>query len=256
MQNLTPHLRSLTPHQKATTHPFLHAAGNGTLPKQTLSKWLSQDRLYAQSYITFIGSLLSKLQLPTSPSPSAHATIAKRVIRVLIDALQNITRELEFFKSVAGEYGLDLGMSWDCDLDDFGNGNDNEEKGKERFGPSPVTHAYLDMFGRAGSAGASLLEGMVVLWASEVCYLTAWRFARGVMESTEGRGELDGGALRERFIPNWTSGEFEEFVNAIGDLVDELAGEVDGREKEVLLEKCEGWWRQVVWLEERFWPEV
>ena len=50
---LTAYLLASTPNAltRATTHPFLAAAGRGTLPKPLLSQWLSQDRLYAQSYI-------------------------------------------------------------------------------------------------------------------------------------------------------------------------------------------------------------
>jgi hypothetical protein len=63
--------------------------------------------------------------------------------------------------------------------------------------------------------------------------------------------------LRERFIPNWTSGEFEEFVDGIGEVVDAWVGEMeDGKGKEEVVGRCERWWRQVIWLEERFWPDV
>lgn len=110
---LTTYLTTSCPHPlaRATTAPFLTSAGQGTLPKPVLSQWLSQDRLYARSYIRFIGLLLSKIRLaahsPDAASPSTKTT-EERTVDLLIDALVNIRSELTFFESVAKEFGLDL----------------------------------------------------------------------------------------------------------------------------------------------------
>jgi hypothetical protein len=118
------------------------------------------------------------------------------------------------------------------------------------------------MFMSAGSAGVSVLEGLAVLWATEVCYLRSWKFAAGFMSerSNEGQdfsGDADGGALRGKFIRNWTSVEFEGFVNDIGDVVDEMAGQLKGAEESELMRgRCLEWWKQILWLEEMFWPNV
>lgn len=310
---LTTYLTTSCPHPltRATTNPFLICAGRGTLPKPLLSQWLSQDRLYAQSYIRFIGLLLSKIRLPTHNPDSARSdalTAEGRAVDVLIDALGNIRRELRFFDDVATEFGLDLtavspedgmvlfagegvggdgarggtgvktgggsaggggcpdppGGSGCCGSTEGGKptttaGRGDPEKGCTIFfGPNRTTRAYIDLFMSAGSAGASLLEGMVVLWATEECYLRSWRYAKGYMEGTgDGEKDADGGALRRRFIPNWTSDEFEGFVRRIGDVVDDLAGLVKGAEEgELRRGQCLEWWRQVLWLEERFWPVV
>ncbi|KAL4916318.1 hypothetical protein BDW62DRAFT_186520, partial [Aspergillus aurantiobrunneus] len=243
---LTSHLPTTTPLSlhSATTHPFLRLAGLGQIRKPLLSQWLSQDRLYAQTYVRFIGLLLAKVQLPSTPSSKNEPTIHEKILDVLIDALTNIRTELAFFEEVAAEYHLDLSA--------VPGGLEGQGQGQEGVSAAPITQAYIDMFMSAGSPGASLLEGLVVLWATEVCYLRAWRFAGSFLE--QGGGEdLDGGALRKRFIPNWASEEFEMFVGRIGGVVDELArAEGEG----VGLGKCERWWRQVVWLEERFWPVV
>ncbi|KAL4906245.1 hypothetical protein BDW74DRAFT_177263 [Aspergillus multicolor] len=256
---LTTHLPTITPAalNRATTHPFLRAAGSNTLPKHTLAAWLSQDRLYAQTYVRFIGQLLSKIHLPLTPSARGEASITEKILGILIDALNNIHRELKFFEDVAREYALDLNTP-PMELEG-GNGGDKEG----RFGAAPITRAYIDMFMSASAPGTSLLEGLVVLWATEICYLRAWRYAAGFLEKREGGEDTDGGALREQFIPNWASDEFEEFVAKIGDVVDEVAAlEIGGLDEEGkgkgvdALERCERWWRQVVWLEERFWPDV
>ncbi|KAL1964112.1 hypothetical protein VTN77DRAFT_7530 [Rasamsonia byssochlamydoides] len=253
--------------KRATKHPFLKAAGEGQVSKLTLSRWLSQDRLYAHAYIRFIGMLLSKVVLPPRNPDSAKTrapTTEQRVFDILVEALVNIQRELRFFEDTALEYGLDLTAL-----------EESEEKEKEKgpvvFGPLPITRAYIDLFMAAGSPGASLLEGMTVLFATEYCYLHAWKYAASVMETSSPRPtepspasfstgyerDPDGGALRRKFIPNWSNPEFEKFVDTIRDVTDELAGRVKGAEEaEREKGKCIGWWRQVLWLEEKFWPKM
>ncbi|PWY92348.1 heme oxygenase-like protein [Aspergillus heteromorphus CBS 117.55] len=291
---LTTHLLTLDPPalQTSTTHPFLHAAGSGTLPRHTLSRWLSQDRLYAQAYVRFIGLLISKIRLPdvyptststsTSPSDSggssSNPTLEQRTLHLLSASLTNIVREMQLFDVLARKYDLDLNVP---------------PTGERVPGPGVVTHAYGDLFASAGGTGMGLLEGLVVLWATEYCYLSSWGYARGVMDgsasdsasasasvsASHGGGgsagdgsagapdydnDLDGGALRKELIPNWTSEAFGTFVGDIAGVVDEVAaieiGDVESDRMsgagEALLGRCERWWRQVVWLEGGFWPDV
>ncbi|KAJ5130519.1 uncharacterized protein N7515_006558 [Penicillium bovifimosum] len=372
---LTTYLLSSTPDAliRATTHPFLAAAGHGTLPKTQLSQWLSQDRLYAQSYIRFVSLLLSKIRLPrrnpTTQSPSLP-TPEEKAISVLIDALVNIRTELAFFEQVATDYDLDLtaispeeggyavdvrgsasyittsagisttgsgscpgftggegkpprsktctdplssddadgssgskhglclaqgecqvpsGGGENCLPDPLGNGSGrcgavsgeklpvgavNADAGKsgmrgmeeaERgatvfFCANRTTRAYIDMFMSAASGGVTVTEGLAVLWATEVCYLRSWRFAARCMREDgvrDYKNDADGGALREKFIDNWSSSEFEEFVNRIGDVLDAMSGQTKGvEESEIMRGRCLEWWRQIVWLEENFWPNV
>lgn len=337
---LTSWLLSVTPTalNRATTHPFLSAAGKGTLPKTTLSQWLAQDRLYAQSYIRFIGLLLSKIRL-SSDIAERGVPSEQAAIDILIDALVNIRRELRFFESTAHEYGIDLtaispddevavvsgsglgsittsaGISTtgsrscpgsagttcdgrssssaavaggvpssndpgrhelcssqgECQVQSGGDICDPSatqqqpgavpvgRNGPVYFSATRITHAYIDMFMSAGSPGVSVLEGLAVLWATEVCYLRSWRFAASFLEGRDGdpKEDTDGGALREKFIPNWSSAEFEGFVNCIGNVLDEMAGQIKGvDEAEAMRGRCLEWWKQVVWLEERFWPSM
>lgn len=273
---LTTHLQQTHPtlFHRATQPPFLHAAGTGTLPKPLLSAWLSQDRLYAHAYIRFIGALLAKIVIPLhnpDPTKPAAVTIEVRAVHILVDALVNIKTELRGFEDVARQYELDLEKLPDhnhnhnnTDGDEDGDGDGDGEK-KGVFGPTPITHAYIDLFMSASSPGATLLEGLAVLWATEFSYLRAWQYAARLSTSTPSssssscgqHGDADGGALREYFIPSWTSAEFEGFVGRIAGVVDGLDAAVKGAEhREDLLGKCRGWWRQVLWLEKRFWPEV
>ena len=251
---LTTHLQTLhSPlYKTATTHPFLTHAAHGQIPKPLLSQWLSQDRLYAQSYIRFIGALLSKTRLPNHPGTT---TVENRIADLLIDALVNIRRELGVFNDVAGEFGLDL--EGDADDGGGGGGGATSTEGEKLFEPNPITHSYIDLFMSASSPATSLLEGMIVLWATEICYLRAWQYARDTSTSSTnqtGTEDADGGALRKHFIPNWTSPEFVAFVERIGEVVDEMA---EGCERgEDVPGRCAVWWRQVLYLEGRFWPDV
>lgn len=240
---LTEHLLALSPtsFHAATHQDFLLFAGTGSLSKHTLSVWLSQDRIYAQSYIRFIGMLLSKIRLPSSPN--AQASLQWRITVMLIDALTNIRREILFFEKTATEYELDLQTPWE---------------GQESFGMNNVTRAYVDLFTSVAGPGTSLLEGLVVLWATEKCYFEAWSWTARLREEVQvedGRA-ADGGVLEKEFFPNWTSAEFEGFVGRIGDLVDELGGREGVMLNEEERRRCEEVWRQVLWLEARFWPAV
>jgi thiaminase len=66
-------------------------------------------------------------------------------------------------------------------------------------------------------------------------------------------------ATREKFIPNWTSKEFEDFVTNLGDLLDELVqSEAEGSatKLETLEGFCEEVWVGVLKAEIGFWPDV
>jgi thiaminase len=68
-------------------------------------------------------------------------------------------------------------------------------------------------------------------------------------------GNADGGALRNEFIPNWSSGEFEAFVDGIRELVEEV-WRTEGREKEKVEEGLKGLWVEILEVEKTFWPVV
>ncbi|KXJ95872.1 hypothetical protein Micbo1qcDRAFT_157970 [Microdochium bolleyi] len=287
---LTDHLLHLPDtaalYPRATQSRFLELAGAGRLSRSHLSQWLSQDRLYAQAYVRFIGGLLSLVELPTpiryGGAAAAHAkikmrmsmtqTLEWRILEMLRACLENILRELAFFEDTAAEYGIDLAS--------MGPASD------AAFGPNETTRGYIDLFdsfgGKVGGGGEdnnsnkdnnkmALLRGLVVLWTTEKVYLDAWLYAAAQGRSSSGGGsskdvdqdasseDEDGGALRKAFIPNWTSDEFKTFVEEIRGCLDNFAAVVrqgqdassDGTEAvagEVF--------RQVLLLEEGFWPAV
>jgi hypothetical protein len=63
-------------------------------------------------------------------------------------------------------------------------------------------------------------------------------------------------ALHQALIPNWTSSAFSKFVDATRALVDELANITTTRDGKEEMVRCEEIFRQICWLEERFWPDV
>ncbi|KAI9698261.1 MAG: hypothetical protein M1820_007531 [Bogoriella megaspora] len=221
--------------RSATQQPFLSHAGCGTISANALSQWLTQDSHYARGYVSFIGQLIAKVRLPAVKNTQFH--ILYRIMDLLISALNNIRREMSFFEITATKYSINLSEA----------------------PPNPICRAYLDLFNSSSGAGASLLEGMVVLWATEHCYLVAWQYAASFSQSLNtpsASGENHIVALHQALIPNWTSSAFSKFVYACKDLVDELANESSERNGKELAMRCEDTFRQICWLEQRFWPEV
>lgn len=127
----------------ATQSQFLSHAGCGTLSAPALMQWLTQDAHISRAFVSFVGTLIGKVRLPETSNSQQHTTY--RAMDLLISTLNNVRREMSFFEVNAGKYGLSIG-------------------GEEI---KPATKAYLDLFASASSPSASLLEGMVVLWATE-----------------------------------------------------------------------------------------
>ncbi|KAF2202046.1 heme oxygenase-like protein [Delitschia confertaspora ATCC 74209] len=233
--SLTAHLLTVCsgPFTQATQQPFLSHAGCGSLAAGPLSQWLVQDGHYSRGYVRFIGQLLAKIRLPQTNNSQFHPMY--RTMDLLISALNNMRREMSFFEITATKYGLVLSQD----------------------PPNAITRAYLDLFMSASSSSASLLEGMVVLWGTEHCYRSAWQYASSFSTSLS-TPSTDAHiiALHQALIPNWTSPAFAKFVDATRALVDELANTNTTRDGKEEMVRCEEVFRQICWLEERFWPDV
>jgi hypothetical protein len=68
-----------------------------------------------------------------------------RTFDLLISTLNNVRREMSFFDTTASKYGLKI----------------------EPELPKPATKGYVDLLASASGSGASLLEGLVLLWTTE-----------------------------------------------------------------------------------------
>ncbi|KAI1749378.1 heme oxygenase-like protein [Xylaria castorea] len=238
-------------YQRATQSQFLRSAGQGRLDRATLSEWLSQDRLYAQAYIRFIGGLISRVKMPDeADAKGASATPQWQVLTLLQGCLAGIMRELQFFEEVATSYNLDLTAAG---------------PGEQRFGPNATTKSYIELFDSFAvkpqeESPRTLFDGLVVLWATEKAYLAAWSYANqhsGQDVVTDFEKDLDGGALRKSFIPNWTSQPFQDFVKEIQECVDAYAESQTGEDNlDARFATAAAMVKKVFVLEEGFWPVV
>ena len=222
----------------ATRAPFLVAAGTGNLPRALLSRWLSQERLYAQAYIGFIGALISRVDLPYAHVGDKRSSLRWRIIQMLTTSLSNIQRQLEIFEEVAKRYSLNLELSTKPDI---------------HFTAEIATKQYIDLF-RAfwTDPTMTLLEGLVIHWATEYCRMMAWKYARSLLNPGR-RDDLDGGALRDELMLTWTSDEFQKLVNETTECTNLLA---DREEAGFKLETFKAVWTHVLNIQRKFWPEM
>ncbi|KAK5111664.1 hypothetical protein LTR62_004769 [Meristemomyces frigidus] len=233
MPSLTSHLLHLDPLtlKLATQHPFLESAATKSLSLDNLKSWLAQDRLYALSYTNFIGSLIAKTPVPTTTD--RDTTLEWRTVDLLIDCLTNIRTEIKMFEETSQAEG------WLEDICDVH--------------PNLHTRAYQDLFAGAAAPQKPLIVGLTVLWATEECYLRSWTYAKSRMDLSLPSKEKD--VMQRIFIPNWSSPEFQALVRRIGGLLNKFGTE-RAEEDSWEWQECENAWRQVLKVEQEFWPDV
>ncbi|GLB42075.1 putative TENA/THI-4/PQQC family protein [Lyophyllum shimeji] len=225
--SITAHLLSTSDNSSyanaTKNHPFLLAAADGTLSDTLLSLWLSQDHIYAaQAYPRFVGSLISHIPFrPSALSSSASPDHSQRTLKILVFALANIVREVEFFNNTAKEWQLDL-KGW-----------------RERKG----TRDYTAEMSRISGSG-KIEEGLLFLWAMEKVYLDAWSNVNEKISAREGTSAV------RAFATNWSTPEFKAFVDDLALLVDDVYRDL-GSDEWIMAEEI---WRRVIELEEDFWP--
>lgn len=185
---------------------------------------------------------MSKLPSYACPSNSPRSQQTWRRLRLLSSATANITREMAFFEDVAKRNNLSVDLA-----------PEETTRGDKLLGRlAPVTQGYIDYMSNVAAHG-TFEESMVLLWSMEVLYLRAWRYAAKVRseqkEDEAGKGDANVRAALDELIPNWTSKEFEAFVDEIGELVDEF-GRTSSREQ---VDNYEDVWLRCLWFEDRFW---
>ncbi|KAL7937358.1 hypothetical protein V8C35DRAFT_292305 [Trichoderma chlorosporum] len=250
-------------YKSAIQSPFLAHASQGRVSKSLLGQWLANDRLYIHAYIRGVGRLLSFLQLPqvvTSPRDEAaerEQPPNAKLLSWMIDALVNIRREEDFFVRTAAKYGIDVNLPADADGRVAASA---KLEGLRRF------ETLFDGISPSSDEGIILpwLEAAVVFWATEKCYLDAWSGAASRLSTRpDSEGDADGGALRREFIPNWSSEEFTEFVDQLGEIIDsavqremELHPDADEVIRVQLLDRALAKWHEVLAAENAFWPAM
>ncbi|KAI9756418.1 MAG: hypothetical protein M1835_000720 [Candelina submexicana] len=238
--------------QRATQSPFLRRAAQGTLSKEVLGRWLANDRLYVHGYLRAAGRLLSFLRLPqVVPTALAelHADPASKLLAWTIDDLTNIQHEMRFFVETATRYGIDLNLP----ADEHGQVPVSEKiPGLRQF------EALFDGLQPGDEGLLPWLEGAVVFYGTEKCYLEAWMWAKSQVDDTDKdpADDKDGGAVRREFIANWTSPEFVAFVKQLADIIDAAVQTQEDDAKEALLQRGLVKWREILAAEEAFWPLI
>ncbi|POR36351.1 Heme oxygenase-like, multi-helical [Tolypocladium paradoxum] len=239
--------------RKATQSAFLSNAARGKVPKDVLGQWLANDRLYIHGYIQGIGRMLSFLSLPeTVPQVlDDDRETSTRLLAWLIDALVNIRREERFFVDTAAAFDISVNLETQADGTVPASA---KLEGLRRF------EALFAGLGPGDGTVLPWLECAVVFYGTEKCYLDAWSFAKKQLDDKDGGGDADGGALRNEFIPNWTSEEFVEFVVELGDIIDEAVQEQieahGERVKAEIVERSLVKWRALLAAEQAFWPAM
>ncbi|KAL7944294.1 hypothetical protein V8C42DRAFT_326398 [Trichoderma barbatum] len=250
-------------YKSATQSPFLAQASQGSLSKSLLGQWLANDRLYIHAYIRGVGRLLSFLQLPEVVTPPRDEAAEReqppnsKLLHWMIDALVNIRREEDFFVRTAAKYGIDVNLPAGAD----GRVTASAKlEGLRRF------EGLFDGISPSNDDGVILpwLEAAIVFWATEKCYLDAWSGAAARLSTpSDSEIDADGGALRREFIPNWSSKEFAQFVDQLGEIIDaavhremELRRDTDELVRVELLDRALAKWREVLTAESAFWPAM
>lgn len=264
--SLTTHLLGVdTLSYKATTESsFLTAAGEGSLNKDVLGKWLANDRLYIHAYIKAVGRTLSIIDLPqTTPEAATEAAPETQFVDWLFETLTALRREERLFIDVARRYGIAIDLETMATTE--GRRDVQRVPGTAKL---PGLVMFEKLFGSlhpAASVDRSLplpwLEAAVVFWGTEKVYSDAWVWAKskqvGAAERTE---DADGGALRKEFIPNWGNSEFAAFVEQLGGFIDraveDTLGALGGDVKASLIGRTEKVWKEVIAAEKAFWPEA
>lgn len=250
---VTTHLLSINHQQflRATRHPFLARAANGTLPKSVVAQWLANDREYIQGYISTISNLLNlvRSQRTTATAPGAEPDIETRLITWLESALQNGEREVRLFQEVADIYKLDIAAS-------------PLSSTVQLEGLRHYQSLFAKVAAQQPNSFIPWLEGAILLWATERVYYEAFSWSRRQDAQASPRNfdkDQDGGAMRREFIPNWSNRDFLVFVEELERIVNEGVSEAVGRDDArwaAVKQRTDFIWKAVLDAEETFWPDV
>lgn len=263
--SLTTQLLGIDPpgYKAATEAPFLIAAGEGRLDKQTLGKWLANDRLYLHAYIKAVGRTLSVVDLPqTAPESSKEPAPETRFVDWLFSTLTALRREERLFIDVAREYSLSIDLETMTTTE-----GGRQVKRVPGTAKLPGLVMFEKLFGSlhpAASVNRSLplpwLEAAVAFWGTEKVYSDAWTWAKSKQRADAEASDADGGALRMELIPNWGNSEFAAFVQDLSNIIDHAVSEavaaLGNDVKETIVQRSQKVWTELLAAESAFWPVV
>lgn len=268
---LTTHLLSVSIPQfkRTTTAPFLVRAAQGQLPKHLIAQWLANDRLYIQGYISLAENLVRLVETSSKATRATATTvnvesIESRLLRWLDAAIENVKREFEWFDEMTKAYNLVAPPP----------SSSEKSLGVQRF-----EQLFTQLSQQKPHAFLPWLEGAVCLFSTEKVYYEAWSWARkqdrrrsaSPLPGSASRSrspnpatmdyskDLDGGAMRKEFIPNWSNKNFMMFVETLERIINEGVGNaVSGDEKlwNEVKQRADAVWQATLDAEEAFWPDV
>ncbi|WPH01646.1 heme oxygenase-like protein [Acrodontium crateriforme] len=243
--------------EEASQQAFLAKAGAGSLSAQAFDTWLGQQIHISKALVPFIGNMIGKIRIPETQDLQRDPYF--RTIDLLVSSVTNMKKELEFIESTKRKYSLASDISE----------------------PVPAVRGLVDLFANASCAQASLLEGLVCLFAIEHLFCTSFQYASKFNDAPPrepissyslpsyltGLPSTSSGpyvptettpphilAIHEAFIPNWSSPNFVRFVGACKEIVDELANTQTSGNGRIEMVNCERSFKQVVWLWNQVWP--
>ncbi|KAF2999321.1 hypothetical protein E8E13_005129 [Curvularia kusanoi] len=267
---LTTHLLSISIPQfkRTTTAPFLSLAARGQLPKPLIASWLANDRLYIQGYISLAENLIRIIESTSSATRATATThdidsIESRLLRWLDAAIENVKREFAWFDEMTAAYNLTSPVP----------SSTQKSLGVQRF-----EALFQELSSAPPTSFLPWLEGAVCLFSTEKVYYEAWSWARkqdrrrsadapGARSRSRSpnpatvdySGDLDGGAMRKEFIPNWSNKNFMMFVETLERIINEGVGAAVGKDDQKWQEvkqRADKVWQRTLDAEEAFWPEV
>jgi thiaminase len=235
---LSDHLLSLDQEsfKKATQHKFLHEVGTLQVEPKHLKSWLIQDRYYTGGYFKMMGLMIARLPLYEEQrelgdnNTSYSEGKAHRVVKLLSFALSNVYRENQFFTDILSRKPY--------------------EEERQSTAQKLWTSKYIDYVRKVTQeSGYDLGEAIVVLWAMEIVFFTAWNHAKAIHSQVNKNLESTIHIQTcEELMTNWTMEEFEEFVNECEFLVNQLDTSDPRR-----LQSFERVFKEILALEVEFW---
>jgi thiaminase len=127
--------------KKMLDHRFLRETRDGTISRETFTRWMRQDYLFVEAAIPFVGALMAKA-LPVHREPLTQTLVA-------------LQTELRLFEERASAVGVEL-------------------RGAP---PAFVNHAYIQ-FLMASALQKRYAEGYTVFYAAEKAYHDSWKVVK------------------------------------------------------------------------------
>ncbi|KAJ0334408.1 hypothetical protein COL5a_000465 [Colletotrichum fioriniae] len=206
----------------------------------------------------------------------ATTAVTERLLHWLIDALVNVRREEEFFIDVAARFGINVNLPAEPTSQSGSSTNRRVSNENKNAGLLAFERLFTSINTTPPRGGLLLpwLAPAVLFWATEKCYLEAWSGAKDMLPSSgsappsasgvsgssgkDTATDLDGGALRTEFIPNWSSLAFRTFVDELASIIDDGVDEAVQRHGEEAvrneLDQAMVMWERVLLAENDFWP--